>query len=282
MPFGLGPKGFFYCMSEKMKITVPAILERKSKGEKIVMLTAYDYPFARIMDDAGVDIILVGDSLGTVVAGHKSTLPVTLRDTIYHTQAVVRGVKRALVVADMPFLTYQTGRRDAIKNCGLAIKEGGAEAVKLEGGENIAELIEKLVGFGIPVMGHVGMTPQSYNQFGGYRIQGREIKQRKKIINDAKALERAGAFAVVLEAIPEDLALEITGQLSIPTIGIGAGAGCDGQVLVLHDLLGLFDDFKPAFVKRYANLKEISHNAIREYIKEVKTGKFPDKEHSYK
>lgn len=269
-------------MVEKKKITVPEILDRKSRKEKIVMLTAYDYPFARIADEAGVDIILVGDSLGTVVAGHKSTLPVTLRDTIYHTQAVVRGVKRALVVADMPFLTYQTGRREALKNCGLALKEGGAEAVKLEGGKAIAETIKALVEIGIPVMGHVGLTPQSLNTFGGYRVQGRSAEERKRIIRDAIAVEQAGAFSIVLEGIPMDLAKEITERLKIPTIGIGAGPDCDGQVLVLHDMLGIFDDFQPTFVKRYANLKELALKAISEYRDEVKKGIFPDEKHSYR
>ncbi len=269
-------------MFEKKKITVPEILDRKSRKEKIVMLTAYDYPFARIADEAGVEIILVGDSLGTVVAGYKSTLPVTLRDTIYHTQAVVRGVKRALVVADMPFLTYQTGRRDALKNCGLAIKEGGAEAVKLEGGQAIADTIKALVEIGIPVMGHVGLTPQSLNTFGGYRVQGRNAEERKRIIRDAIAVEQAGAFSIVLEGIPMDLAKEITERLKIPTIGIGAGPDCDGQVLVLHDMLGIFDDFQPTFVKRYANLKELALKAISEYADEVKKGIFPDEKHSYR
>lgn len=269
-------------MAEKNKITVPEILDRKSRKEKIVMLTAYDYPFARIVDEAGVDIILVGDSLGTVVAGHKSTLPVTLRDTIYHTQAVVRGVKRALVIADMPFLTYQTGRKDAIRNCGLALKEGGAEAVKLEGGKAIAETITSLVESGIPVMGHVGLTPQSVNVFGGYRVQGKNLEARKRIMEDAIEVERAGAFAIVLEGIPTDLAREVTERLKIPTIGIGAGPNCDGQVLVLHDLLGIFDDFQPTFVKRYANVKEIALKAVKEYADEVKKGVFPDEKHSYR
>jgi len=269
------------CSKEK-KITVPEIRARKSSGEKIVMLTAYDYPFARIADDAGVDIILVGDSLGTVVAGHSSTLPVTLRDTIYHTRAVVRGVKHALVVADMPFLTYQTGRRDAIRNCGRAIKEGGAEAIKLEGGKAFADTISALVDAGIPVMGHVGLTPQSVNVFGGYRVQGRSPEAREKIIKDAEAVEKAGAFSIVLEGIPRDLAQEITSMLKIPTIGIGAGPECDGQVLVIHDLLGIFDDFQPTFVKRYANVREIALQAIRNYAEEVKKGVFPDEKHSYR
>lgn len=282
MPFGIGPRGFFIMVEKKNKVTVPTILEKKSRGEKIVMLTAYDYAFARILDEAGVDIILVGDSLGTVVAGQKTTLPVTLRDTIYHTQAVVRGVRNALVVADMPFLTYQTGKRDAIKNCGLALKEGGAEAVKLEGGKAIADIISSLVEVGIPVMGHVGLTPQSINAFGGYRVQGRKVEARKKILEDALAVENAGAFSIVLEGIPADLAREITERLKIPTIGIGAGPHCDGQVLVLHDLLGIFDDFKPTFVKRYANLKDIALKAIESFAEEVKKGIFPDEEHSYR
>lgn len=281
MPFGFGPKGIFI-MAEKKKITVPEIIDRKSKGEKIVMLTAYDYPFARIVDQAGVDIILVGDSLGTVVAGYKSTLPVTLRHTIYHTQAVVRGVKNALVVADMPFLTYQTGKRDAIKNCGLVIKEGGAEAVKIEGGKAIAGIISALVDVGIPVMGHVGLTPQSVNIFGGYRVQGRDKTRRKRIIEDALAVEKSGAFSVVLEGIPADLAKEITEQVKIPTIGIGAGPHCDGQVLVLHDMLGIFDDFQPTFVKRYANIKEIALKAVQNFADEVRKNIFPDEKHSYR
>ncbi|HEY4716577.1 MAG TPA: 3-methyl-2-oxobutanoate hydroxymethyltransferase [bacterium] len=270
-------------MDEKRKkIKVPDLERKKSQGEKIVMLTAYDYLFARIVDEAGVDIILVGDSLGTVIAGHTSTLPVTLRDIIYHASAVSRGVNYALVVADMPFLSYQVSIKDAKKNCGTVIKETGAAAVKVEGGRAIAKTIRALVDIGIPVMGHVGMTPQSLNKFGGYRVQGKTPDARKKILEDALAVEAAGAFSVVLEAIPSDLAAEITSRLRIPAIGIGAGVQCDGQVIVLHDMLGLFDDFKPVFVKRYANLKDLSLNAIKQYSEEVRNGKFPDEEHSYK
>ncbi len=264
-----------------MKMTIPQIQKKKSDGEKIAMITAYDYPLARIVDKAGVDIILVGDTLGMVFAGHANTLPVRLEDTIYHTQAVTRGAKNALVVADMPFLTYQVSLEEARRNCGRAVKEGGAEAVKLEGGVNMQETIAALVDIDIPVMGHVGLTPQSIHRMGGYRVQGREKKQWKRIFQDAKAVEGAGAFAVVLEGVPLELAKEITASLKIPTIGIGAGVHCDGQVLVIHDLLGLFEEFQPTFVKKYADLHGVITRAVTEYISDVRGKTFPGPEHSY-
>lgn len=265
-----------------MKITIPQILKMKSDGEKITMLTAYDYPFARILDRAGVDILLVGDSLGMVFAGHPNTLPVRVDDLIYHTQAVSRGVKNALIVADMPFMSYQVSIEEAKRNCGRAVKEGGAEAVKLEGGVTMQDTISALTDIDIPVMGHVGLTPQSIHRMGGYRVQGREKRQWKRIVQDAKAVEAAGAFAVVLEGVPLELAREITSSLKIPTIGIGAGVHCDGQVLVIHDLLGIFEEFQPTFVKRYANLHADITRAVRDYIKEVREKIFPGPEHSYR
>ncbi len=263
------------------KMTVPEIRSMKEKGEKIVCLTAYDYCFARILDQSGVDLLLVGDSLGSVVQGHDSTLPVTVDDVIYHTRAVVRGRRRALVVSDMPFMTFQLGVNEAKRNAGRLIQEGGAESVKLEGGVTQAATIEALVRMGVPVMGHVGLTPQSVHQFGGYRIQGRGEADARAILDDAMAVEQAGAFAVVLEGIPVQLAREITQRVSIPTIGIGAGMHCDGQILVVHDMLGLFDDFTPKFVKRYANLKETIGGAVQSYMEEVRTEAFPAEEHTF-
>ncbi|CAI7988885.1 3-methyl-2-oxobutanoate hydroxymethyltransferase [Geodia barretti] len=253
----------------------------KEKGEKIVCLTAYDYCLARILDESGIDILLVGDSLGSVVQGHDSTLPVTVDDVIYHTKAVVRGRRRALVVSDMPFMTFQLGVDEAKRNAGRLVQEGGAESVKLEGGVTQAATIEGLVKMGVPVMGHVGLTPQSVHQFGGYRIQGRGEADARAILDDAMAVEQAGAFAVVLEGMPVQLAREITQRVSIPTIGIGAGMHCDGQILVVHDMLGLFDDFTPKFVKRYANLKETIGGAVRSYMEEVRTEAFPAEEHTF-
>lgn len=263
------------------KVTVPEIRKMKQGGEKITALTAYDYSFARILDDAGVDILLVGDSLGSVFQGQESTLPVTLEEMIYHTRVVVRGRQRALVVADMPFLSFQVSVEEAKRNAGRFLKEAGAEAVKLEGGVQMLETIEAIVQMGIPVMGHVGLTPQSIHRFGGYRVQGKEKEQREAIVQDALAVEEGGAFSVVLEAIPADLAREITRRLSIPTIGIGAGVDCDGQVLVVHDMLGLFDVYSPKFVKRYAELKGSITEAVKNFIAEVREGKFPDEEHSF-
>ena len=263
------------------KITVPAILAMKQRGEKITCLTAYDYSFARILDEAGVDILLVGDSLGCVIQGQANTLPVTLDEMIYHTRAVTRGRKRALVVGDMPFLSFQASQERAVLNAGRFLQEAGAEAVKLEGGVAFRDTLAAIVRAGIPVMGHVGLTPQSVHRFGGYRIQGKDKERRQAIVNDALAVEEAGAFAMVLEGMPSDLAQEITGRLTIPTIGIGAGVSCDGQVLVMHDMLGLFDDFTPKFVKRYADLKGVVAQAVKSYIRDVREQKFPGKEHSF-
>lgn len=263
------------------KMTAPEIRSMKERGEKIVCLTAYDYCFARILDESGVHLLLVGDSLGSVVQGHESTLPVTVDDVIYHTRAVIRGRKRALVVSDMPFMTFQLGVDEAKRNAGRLVQEGGAESVKLEGGVTQAATIEALVKMGVPVMGHVGLTPQSVHQFGGYRIQGRGEADARAILDDALAVEQAGAFSVVLEGIPVQLAREITQRLSIPTIGIGAGVHCDGQILVVHDMLGLFDDFTPRFVKRYANLKETIGGAVQSYMEEVRTEAFPAEEHAF-
>jgi 3-methyl-2-oxobutanoate hydroxymethyltransferase len=264
------------------KITVPHILKMKQCGERISCLTAYDYSFARILDEAGVEMLLVGDSLGCVVQGGANTLAVTMDEMIYHTRLVARGRKRALVIGDMPFMSYQTGKDDALRNAGRFFKEAGAEAIKLEGGVAVQDAIRAIVDAGMPVMGHVGLTPQSVHQFGGYKIQGREKQRREALLRDAMAVEQAGAFAVVLEGMPEDLAGEITERLAIPTIGIGAGVECDGQVLVIHDMLGLFDDFAPKFVKRYADVKQTMLGAVKEFVGEVKERKFPAAEHSFK
>ena len=264
------------------KVTVPEIVAMKRRGEKITCLTAYDYSFAQILDVAGVDILLVGDSLGCVVQGHENTLPVTIDEMIYHTRTVVRGRKRALVIGDMPFLSFQVSKEQAIRNAGRFLQEGGAEAVKLEGGVAMRATIEAIVQLDIPVMGHIGLTPQSVHRFGGYKIQGQNKDRRETILNDAVAVQEAGAFAVVLEGVPTQLAREITERLEIPTIGIGAGVHCDGQVLVIHDMLGLFDDFRPKFVKRYAELKEVMTSAVKNFITEVREQKFPGKEHSFK
>jgi 3-methyl-2-oxobutanoate hydroxymethyltransferase len=263
------------------KITVPSIKTMKGGGEKITMLTAYDTPFARILDEAGVDVLLVGDSVGSVVAGYPNTLPVTIEEMIYHTKAVVRGVTRALVVIDMPFMSYQISIEDAKRNAGRMIKESGAEAVKLEGGVNMKEVIDAIVAIDIPVMGHIGLTPQSIHQMGGYKVQGKVEEQKRKIMEDAVAVEEAGAFSLVLECIPTELAKEITEKLTIPTIGIGAGIHCDGQVLVIHDLLGLLGDFRPKFVKSYVDLRQVISQAVKEYMDEVRNAKFPAKEHSF-
>ena len=264
------------------KITVPHIVKMKQRGEKITCLTAYDYSFARILDEAGVEMLLVGDSLGCVVQGGANTLAVTMDEMIYHTRLVVRGRKRALVIGDMPFMSYQVGKDEALRNAGRFFKEAGAEAIKLEGGVAVQESIRAIVDAGMPVMGHVGLTPQSVHQFGGYKIQGREKERREAVLRDAVAVEEAGAFAVVLEGIPQDLAGEISQRLAIPTIGIGAGLQCDGQVLVIHDMLGLFDDFVPKFVKRYADVKQTMLGAVKEFVGEVKERKFPAQEHSFK
>lgn len=264
------------------KKTVLDIQKMKAEGEKITVLTSYDYPFTRIMDGCGIDVILVGDSVGVVFAGHDNTLPVTVEEMVYHTLAVVRAEPKALVVADMPFLSYQTDLRDARVNAGRLIKDGRAEAVKLEGGENVAETIRAIVNMDIPVMAHIGLTPQSIHRMGGYRVQGKKEEQAERLLRDAHAVQEAGAFAVVLEGIPMKLAQRITEDLSIPTIGIGAGPDCDGQVLVIHDILGLCEKYSPKFVKRYAELTPIISRAVSDYITEVKGGAFPSEAHSFK
>jgi 3-methyl-2-oxobutanoate hydroxymethyltransferase len=284
LAFRLCPEGFFVSEGRAMtdKVTVPAIIKMKQRGEKITCLTAYDYSFARILDAAGVDILLVGDSVGCVVQGQANTLPVTLDEMIYHTKAVVRGRTRALVVGDMPFLSFQVSKEQAVQNAGRFLQDAGAEAVKLEGGGAMRKTIAAITRVGIPVMGHVGLTPQSVHRFGGYKIQGKDKERRKTIVNDALAVEEGGGFAIVLEGMPAELAQEITERLTIPTIGIGAGSSCDGQVLVIHDMLGLFDDFTPKFVKRYADLKSIMTGAVESFIKEVREQKFPGEEHSFR
>ena len=269
------------CLLKKTK-TILDIRRMKVEGEKITVLTAYDYPLARLMDLAGIDMILVGDSVGTVVAGYDNTLPVTLEEMLYHTRAVVRGTSSALVVTDMPFLSYQVDLAEARRNAGRLVKEGGAQAVKLEGGENIAATIRAIVDMDIPVVGHIGLTPQSIHRMGGFRVQGKEDLQARQLLADARAVEQAGAFALVLEGIPASLAREITETVAIPTIGIGAGVHCDGQVLVIHDILGLCEKYSPKFVKRFADVSETISQGIADYIREVKTGTFPAEEHSFK
>jgi 3-methyl-2-oxobutanoate hydroxymethyltransferase len=258
------------------KVTVPALKEMKGK-EKIAMLTAYDFCFAQILDEAGIDIILVGDSVGTTVLGYPTTLPVTVSEMIHHTRAVTKAVKRALVVIDMPFMSYQESIEKAKKNAGKMIKESGAEAVKIEGGERMKDVIKAIVDIDIPVMGHIGLTPQSYHAIGGYKVQ----KEEKRLLKDAKAIEEAGAFSIVLECVPRQIAKRITEEISIPTIGIGAGPDCDGQVLVVHDLLGLLGDFRPKFVKQYARMRDLVKKSVAEYIEEVRKGIFPDDSHSF-
>ncbi len=265
-----------------MKNTVSTFLSQKQKGEKITMLTAYDYSTAKLMDEAGINSILVGDSLGTVILGYEDTLPVTMEDILHHTKAVARGAKNALVVADMPFMSYQTSVYDAVKNAGRLIKEGGAQAVKLEGGAAVTEQIRAIVKASIPVVAHIGLTPQSVNVFGGHKVQGKSEESAKQIIEDAKAVEAAGAFALVMECVPASLAKIVSDTVSIPTIGIGAGAGCDGQVLVYQDMLGMFTDFSPKFVKRYADVGSIMKESFKNYINEVQNGTFPSEEHTFK
>lgn len=265
----------------KKQKTLLDIQNMYANGDKITMLTAYDYPFARLMDQEDIDIILVGDSVGCVVAGYDNTLPVTMEDIVYHTRAVVRGTQAALVVADMPFLSYQIDLRDACLNAGRLIKDAGAHAVKLEGGANMAETVRAIVNMDIPVVGHIGLTPQSIHRMGGYRVQGRRDEQARQLLADAKALEQAGIFALVLEGIPADLAKQITQAISIPTIGIGAGVHCSGQVLVIHDILGLCEKYSPKFVKVYADLAPLIRGAVKSYIDEVRGGTFPTDDHSF-
>ena len=262
-------------------VTIPDILERKISGEKITALTAYDYSFAKLLDATEIDIILVGDSLGMVSLGHENTLAVTLENMIDHTQAVKRGAKRALVVGDMPFMSYQVSVEQAVTNAGRLIQEGGASAIKLEGGARMADRVQAIVHAGIPVMGHIGLTPQSVHQFGGYKVQGKNYLDSRKIRQDASDLQNAGIFALVMEGIPGELAEEITAELKVPTIGIGAGNKCDGQILVLHDLLGLNQDFVPKFVKQYAQMADSLKSAVSEYILEVRAESFPSQEHTY-
>jgi 3-methyl-2-oxobutanoate hydroxymethyltransferase len=270
-----------------VKVTVPELLQRKSLAadstnkKKITCLTAYDYPTARLMDEAGVDVVLVGDSVAMVVLGYESTLPLTMEEALHHTKAVRRGVQRALVVADMPFGSYQGDVNEALQNAVRFVKEAGAEAVKVEGGERRLEVIARLTEAEIPVMGHVGLTPQSVNAMGGYRVQGKTAGGAEQLLRDARAVEAAGAFAIVLEGIPRELAAEITKSVRIPTIGIGAGPDCDGQILVLHDLLGLTFQEPPKFARRYANVGEVISQAVREYCADVQGGSFPSDAESY-
>ncbi|HEY7956334.1 MAG TPA: 3-methyl-2-oxobutanoate hydroxymethyltransferase [Polyangia bacterium] len=263
------------------KVTLPTLRKMKAESQKIAMVTAYDATFARLFDQAGVDILLVGDSAGMVVQGSANTLPVTMEEMIYHLRAVARGAERAQVVGDMPFMSYQVSLEEGIRNAGRLVKEGGAEAVKLEGGAEYAELAGRLSRIGIPVMGHIGLTPQSLHQMGGFKVQGRKEAQAKKLVDDAIALEQAGCYSIVLEGIPRELAREITGRLAIPTIGIGAGVDCDGQVLVCYDLLGMYEELRPKFVKRYENLAVRIRTAVEEYVSEVRSSQFPDEEHSF-
>ena len=265
-----------------MKNTVVTFQEMKEKGEKISMLTAYDYSTAKLEDEAGVNSILVGDSLGNVMLGYEDTISVTMEDMIHHGAAVARGAKEALVIIDMPFMSYQTSVYDAVVNAGRLMKEGRAGAVKLEGGIEVCPQIKAIVDAGIPVCAHLGLTPQSINAFGGFRVQGKTEAAARKLIDDALAVQEAGAFAVVLEGIPKKLAELVTTKLTIPTIGIGAGNGCDGQVLVYQDMLGMFSDFTPKFVKRYADIGEIMKVAFTEFIEEIQSGEFPGEEHEYK
>ncbi|MDE6125220.1 MAG: 3-methyl-2-oxobutanoate hydroxymethyltransferase [Eubacterium sp.] len=265
-----------------MKNTVLTFAKAKEDGTKISMLTAYDYSTAKLMDEAGINSILVGDSLGNVVLGYEDTISVTMEDMIHHTKAVSRGAKNALVIADMPFMSYQTSVYDAVVNAGRLMKEGRANAVKLEGGAEVTPQIKAIVDAGIPVCAHIGLTPQSINRLGGNKVQGKSEAAAKKLLADALAIQEAGAFSVVIEAVPKKLAELITNKLDIPTIGIGAGNGCDGQVLVYQDMLGMFSDFTPKFVKKYASLGEIMTAAFRQYDEEVKNTSFPSEEHTYK
>lgn len=264
-----------------MRVTITEIKEMKHRKEKIPMLTAYDYVTAKIVDEAGVPLILVGDSLGMVMLGYESTIPVTMAEMIHHTKAVVRGAKKALVIGDMPFMSYHVSVSDALYNAARFIQEGGAQAVKLEGGEVVAEKVRRLVDCGIPVMGHIGLTPQSIHQLGGFKVQGRAMDEAKKLLNDARVLEEAGAFAIVLECTPAPLSKLITHKLAIPTIGIGAGPDCDGQVQVISDLLGLYTEFVPKHAKQYARLAGEIKAAVSSYISEVKSRSFPTTEQSY-
>src|SRR3954452_24209277 len=263
--------------SKPKPVTVPDFLSARSRGTRLAVLTAYDYTFARLWDDAGVDAILVGDSLGMVVQGHPNALPVTLDEVIYHTRCVARGTSRAMVISDMPFMTFQLGPAQALQSAGRLVKEAGSHAVKLEGGERTAEAIAAIVRADIPVMGHVGLTPQSIHRFGGFKVQ----RQEERLLADARAVEQAGAFALVVECVPTELGKRITESVSIPTIGIGAGPHCDGQVLVIQDMLGMYGDLRPKFVKRYADAGALIRQAVEGYCREVRDGRFPDAAHSF-
>lgn len=267
-------------MTPAMKWTAPRIKALKGQG-KVTCLTAYDYSIARLLDEAGIHIALVGDSLGMTVLGYETTLPVTMEDMLHHTAAVARGVKQAMVVTDMPFMSYQVSVEQGLENAGRCIQEAGADGVKIEGGALRVPLIQALIANGIPVMGHIGLTPQSIRAFGGYKVQGKVPEEARRLKDDAQALEAAGVFTLILECVPAELGREITEMVRIPTIGIGAGPGCDGQVLVLHDLLGLYGDFAPKFVKRYANLGPEIRKALETFKREVEEGKFPGPEHCY-
>lgn len=263
------------------KVTTRRLIEMKARGEKIAMLTAYDYSMARLIDEAGMDVILVGDSASNVMAGNVTTLPMTLDQMIYHAKSVVKGTNRALVVCDMPFGTYQGNSKEALANAIRIMKESHAEAVKLEGGAEISESIERILSAGIPVMGHLGLTPQSINKFGTYAVRAKEEREANKLIEDAKLLQELGCFAMVLEKIPAELAARVSSQLTIPTIGIGAGSGCDGQVLVMHDMLGINKGFSPKFLRRYADLSTVINDAVSNYIADVKSGDFPNASEQY-
>jgi 3-methyl-2-oxobutanoate hydroxymethyltransferase len=267
-------------MREK-RITTSTVMEMKKKGEKIAVLTAYDFLTARLLDEAGIDMIIVGDSVSMVFSGHETTLPMTMDEMLYHTKAVRRGCHRPLIIGDMPFMSYQASLEDAIRNSGRFLQEGGVQAVKLEGGTEMVDTIRQLVDLGIPVMGHIGLTPQSIHKFGGYKVQGDTEESAQYLLDSAKLLEHAGIFSLVLEKIPARLAQEITQAISVPTIGIGAGVHCDGQVLVTHDMLGIFDLFKPRFVRRYAELAEAMRKAFQHYIRDVKSSAYPAEEESY-
>jgi 3-methyl-2-oxobutanoate hydroxymethyltransferase len=263
------------------KISIPSIIDRKKTGKKIAALTAYDYTFAQLLNETPIDLILVGDSLGMVSLGYENTLPVTVEDIIYHLKAVRRGLQKPVLVGDMPFMSYQISNESAVENAGRLIKEGGAEAVKIEGGGKMIERVQAIVDAGISVMGHIGLTPQSVHQFGGYRVQGKNFQGARQIKKDAEELQKAGVFSIVLEGIPMELAEEITNNLDVPTIGIGAGIHCDGQILVLQDMLGLNQGFLPKYVKQFAELGSLTQSAVNEYIQSIQTGAFPTNESSY-
>jgi len=263
------------------RVTINDFFRKKTERRKLTLITAYDYPFGLLADEAGIDGLLVGDSVAMVVQGLDNTLPVTMDEMVYHTRIVSRAARNAMVIADMPFMSYQTSTEDAVRNAGRFLKEAGASAVKLEGGAEVKETIRAITQAGIPVMAHIGLTPQAIHRMGGYKVQGKTDGSARRLLDEAHAVEDAGAFAVILEAIPPDLAAKITGELSVPTIGIGAGPHCNGQVLVMHDVLGLFERFTPKFVKRYANLKEDALRAIKRYREEVEAGVFPSDEQSF-